>query len=144
VRSPRLAPLLPLLELPGVQWVGLQKGDGRRDLEGCALPADFIDLGPELRDMADTAAVMTELDLVISSCTAPAHLAGALGRPVWIMLPTLSDWRWLVERADSPWYPTARLFRQADRGDWHPVVDRLAAALTALVGGDRAALLPPV
>ena len=142
VRSPRLAPLLKLLELGGVQWVGLQKGDGRRDLESCAVPADFIDLGPELRDLADTAAVMAELDLVISSCTAPAHLAGALGRPTWIMLSALADWRWLVDRIDSPWYPTARLFRQAARGDWTDVVERLAAELAAVVAGERTRLLP--
>jgi len=138
VRSPRLAPLLTLLERADVQWVGLQQGDGRRDLEASAMPAGFVDLGPELRDLADTAAVMAELDLVISSCTAPAHLAGALGRPTWIMLPAASDWRWLIGRDDSPWYPTARLFRQPARGDWSSVVERLDAALTAMVDGERA------
>jgi tetratricopeptide (TPR) repeat protein len=142
-RSPRLAPLLPLLARADVQWVGLQKGDGRRDLEACALPADFIDLGPELHDLADTAAVMAELDLVISSCSAPAHLAGALGRPVWIMLPAAADWRWLVGRDDSPWYPTARLFRQTARGDWTDLVARLAAELAAVAAGARARLVPP-
>jgi len=143
VRSPRLAPLRSLLERAGVQWVGLQKGDGRRDLEACAVPANFIDLGPELRDLADTAAVMAELDLVISSCTAPAHLAGALGRPTWIMLSALADWRWLLDRADSPWYPTARLFRQAVRGDWTTLVEELDIELAAVIAGDRARLLPP-
>jgi ADP-heptose:LPS heptosyltransferase len=88
--------------------------------------------------MADTAAVMAELDLVLSSCTAPAHLAGALGRPTWIMLPAASDWRWLLGRDDSPWYPTARLFRQATPGDWSSVVERLDAALTASVDRKRA------
>jgi tetratricopeptide (TPR) repeat protein len=142
VRSPRLAPLLRLIERTEVQWIGLQQGDGRRDLEACAMPAGFIDLGPELRDMADTAAVMAELDLVISSCTAPAHLAAALGRPTWIMLPAASDWRWLLGREDSPWYPTARLFRQAARGDWSGVVERLDAALTVWV--DRVADRAPI
>jgi tetratricopeptide (TPR) repeat protein len=138
LRSPRLAPLLPLLELSGVQWIGLQTGDGRRDLETDALPPSVLDLGLALRDMADTAAVMAELDLVISSCTAAAHLAGALGRPTWILLPNMADWRWLTDCADSPWYPTARLFRQTQRGDWRSVVEHVAAELTAMVAGDRA------
>ena len=138
LRSPRLAPLLTLLGLPGIEWIALQKGDGRRDLEACALPPGVVDLGPELDDFADTAAVMAELDLVISSCTAPAHLAGALGRPVWVMLPVMADWRWLTERADSPWYPTMRLFRQVRCGDWTPVVDQLGAALVAWRDGTRA------
>jgi hypothetical protein len=138
LRSPRLAPLLPLLELSGVQWIGLQTGDGRRDLETDALPPSVLDLGLALRDMADTAAVMAELDLVISSCTAAAHLAGALGRPTWILLPNMADWRWLTDRADSPWYPTARLFRQTQRGDWRSVVEHVAAELTAMVAGNRA------
>jgi tetratricopeptide (TPR) repeat protein len=142
LRSPRLAPLLPLLALPGIRWFGLQKGDGRRDLETCAPPPSFTDLGAALDDWADTAAVMDELDLVISSCTAPAHLAGALGRPLWLMLPSMADWRWLADRADSPWYPTARLFRQARRGDWSAVVERLIGELSALRDGDRSRLLP--
>jgi hypothetical protein len=75
------------------------------------------------------------------SYTPPAHLAGALGRPIWIMLPVASDWRWLLDRDDSPWYPTALLFRQAARGDWSSVVERLDAALTAAV--DRRAGLTP-
>jgi tetratricopeptide (TPR) repeat protein len=132
LRSPGLAPLLKLLELPGLSWFGLQVGAGRRDLDDHAVPDDFTDLGGELRDFADTAAVMAELDLVVTSCTAAAHLGGALGRPTWVMLPAAPDWRWLLERADSPWYPTVRLFRQAASGDWRTVVAQLADALAAL------------
>jgi hypothetical protein len=132
LRSPGLAPLLPLLELPGLRWFGLQVGAGRRDLADRSMPDRFVDLGRDLRDFADTAAALSELDLVITSCTATAHLAGALGRPTWVMLPVTPDWRWLLGRDDSPWYPTVRLFRQTSAGDWGAVVDRLAATLTAL------------
>lgn len=129
LRSPRLGGLAPILAVPGVRFFGLQVGDGRRDLDSVALPPSFTDLGPALTDFAETAAAMSGLDLVISSCTAPAHLAGALGLPVWLVLPAAPDWRWLLGRADSPWYPTARLFRQTRPGDWTEVAERLAAAL---------------
>ncbi|QNM96197.1 O-linked N-acetylglucosamine transferase family protein [Chitinimonas koreensis] len=135
IRSPRLAPLLPLFDLPGVTFVILQHGDGRRDLEGLALPPNVLDLAAEARDLADTAALMSALDLVVSSDTATAHLAGALGRPGWIVLPKVPDWRWLMERTDSPWYPSLKLYRQAEAGDWAGVVARLAADLRALAGG---------
>jgi hypothetical protein len=143
LRSVRLELLLPLLALPGLRWFGLQVGDGRGDLEGRKLPPGFTDLGPELHDFADTAAVLAELDLVISVDTSVAHLAGALGRPVWLLLPTAPDWRWLLERDDSPWYPSARLFRQPAAGDWASVIARVSAALTVLAAGDRSVLLPP-
>ncbi|CAO3377397.1 tetratricopeptide repeat protein [Azospirillum argentinense] len=129
-RSPGLAALRPLLDVPGVMFFGLQKGAGRRDLEiGGPLPASFTDLGAEISDFADTAAIMENLDLVISSCTAPAHLAGALGRPVWTLLPDIADWRWLEGGDTTPWYPTMRLFRQTTSGDWTSVVTTVRAAL---------------
>jgi tetratricopeptide (TPR) repeat protein len=143
LRTAGLQPLLPLLELPGLSWFGLQVGDGRRDLEGRRLPASFTDLGPELRDFADTAAVAAELDLIISVDTAVAHLAGALGRPTWVLVAAAPDWRWLLERADSPWYPTVRLFRQPTAGGWTAVTERLCAELAALAAGDRSRLMPP-
>jgi ADP-heptose:LPS heptosyltransferase len=87
------------------------------------------DFAGELRDLRDTAALMGALDLVISVDTAPAHLAGALGKPVWILLPFSPDWRWLLGRDDSPWYPSARLFRQPRIGDWEAVVADVAQAL---------------
>ena len=133
IRSPRLKAFLPLLDVPGIAFYGLQKGAGRQDLETCGqLPPSFTDLGAEIADFADTAAIMENLDLVISSCTAPAHLAGALGRPVWTLLPFSPDWRWLDRGLCTPWYPTMRLFRQDRRGEWAPVVGRVRAALQAL------------
>jgi hypothetical protein len=84
-----------------------------------------------LKDLADTAALMGELDLVISADTSVAHLAGALGVPVWIMLPFVPDWRWMLDRDDSPWYPRARLFRQDERREWPAVVEHVANALSA-------------
>jgi Flp pilus assembly protein TadD len=132
LRSPRLPALTPLFDLPGVTFFALQKGAGREDLEGFEPPANFIDIAAEIEDFNDTAAIMSGLDLVISSCTAPAHLAGALGVPTWVMLSAVPDWRWLLERDDVPWYPSARLFRQTRPGDWPGVVDRLRQALSAL------------
>ncbi len=87
--------------------------------------------GEELIDFADAAALLSGLDLVITVDTAMAHLAGALGKPVWILLPHVADWRWLKNREDSPWYPTARLFRQAVAGDWASVIERVAGELQA-------------
>jgi ADP-heptose:LPS heptosyltransferase len=95
--------------------------------------ASITDLAPELTDLAQTAGAIAKLDLVISVDTAIAPLAGAMDKPVWIMLPFVPDWRWLLERKDSPWYPTARLFRQKTRGDWGPVVRDGAGALASIV-----------
>lgn len=129
-RSPRLKAFLPLLDTPGTHFFALQKGAGREDLENCGpLPANFTDLGPDIGNFADTAAIMMNLDLVISSCTAPTHLAGALGRRAWTVLPFACDWRWYAHGDDTPWYPTMRLFRQTRRGDWDTVMGRVAAAL---------------
>ena len=137
IRSPRLKAFLPLLDVPGIAFYGLQKGAGRQDLEaGAPLPPSFTDLGAEIADFADTAAIMANLDLVISSCTAPAHLAGALGRPVWTLLPDSADWRWLDRGDTTPWYPTMRLFRQAVPGDWASVVAAVRAALARAVAKD--------
>ena len=87
------------------------------------------DLRPQIKDFADTASAVGALDLVISVDTAVAHLAGALGKDVWILLPFSPDWRWLMNRVDSPWYPSARLFRQQSAGDWGEVIKRVASAL---------------
>lgn len=134
LRSPGLAAFRPLLDLPGVSVYGLQKGAGRRDLDRCGpLPASFVDLGADIADFADTAAIMETMDLVVSSCTGPAHLAGALGRPVWTVLPFAPDWRWLEHGVCTPWYPTMRLFRQERRGDWTTIVARLCRMLESTV-----------
>jgi ADP-heptose:LPS heptosyltransferase len=88
-------------------------------------------VGDEIRDFVDTAALLSLMDLVISVDTATAHLAGALAQRVWILLGRPCDWRWMLEREDNPWYPTARLFRQARSGDWEELVERVGAALRA-------------
>lgn len=131
-RSLSLDRLRPLMAVPGNRFFGLQLGDGRRDLETGDLPPGFVDLASGIDDFADTAAIMANLDLVVSVDTSVAHLAGAMGRPVWILVPFASDWRWLKGRMDSPWYPTARLFRQPAPGDWTSVIVSLEMALRAI------------
>ena len=128
-RSLALAQLAPLAGVPGVRFFSLQKGQGAQD--AAKPPAGFAldDLGPELADFRDTAAAIAALDLVISVDTSVAHLAGALGRPVWMLVPRPADWRWLEEGESSPWYPTMRLFRQRTRDDWADVIERVRDAL---------------
>ena len=129
-RSIPLRVLSPLLDA-GVDFVSLQKE--LRSGEGALLEAsDVIDLSSHLTDFAETAALMSCLDLVISVDTSVAHLAAALGRPTWILLPYLPDFRWLLDRDDSPWYPTARLFRQSEQRDWAEVIDRVRRGLDQL------------
>jgi hypothetical protein len=128
LRSMRLQQLSLLLAMPGVRFFSLQKEVADHD------QADFrasplVPIMEQVKDFADTAAVMEQLDLIISVDTAVAHLAGALGRPVWVLLPDPPDWRWLTDRDDSPWYPTLRLFRQKEREGWDPLIPRVAAAL---------------
>ena len=131
-RSLPLAQLAPLAGVPGVRFFALQKGSGERD--AAAPPAGFLleNLGPELADFQDTAAALGELDLVVCVDTSVAHLAGALGRPVWVLLPRPADWRWLADDECSPWYPTMRLFRQRARGDWAEVIGRVRDALAVV------------
>ena len=114
--------VVPLADVPGVRFYSLQVG---RPLAG--VPA--TDWTADLHDFADTAALVSQLELVITADTAVAHLAGALGRPTWVLVPFAPDWRWLLDRDDSPWYPTARLFRQESVGDWADPVRRVAEAL---------------
>lgn len=137
-RSTRLAALAPLMELPQTAFVSLQKGPAQAEIGQYWGRAPLLNLGPEIRDFADTMAVVECLDLVVTVDTAVGHLAGAMGKPVWIMLPYAPDWRWLLGRSDSPWYPTARLFRQSAARRWEPVVADIAAAL-AQADFDRAA-----
>jgi tetratricopeptide (TPR) repeat protein len=126
-RSMPLAALDALAGVPDIAWFSLQKGAARAQLEGSALKA--FDLTDHVDDFADTAAFVEQLDLVIAVDTSVAHLAGALGKPVWVLLPANYDWRWMLDRDDSPWYPTMRLFRQTTLGDWAPVVESVRAAL---------------
>jgi Tfp pilus assembly protein PilF len=134
MRSPRLAAMAPLFEVPKVEFVGLQVGPGRQDLAAHTLPSNFLDLGGEITNFADTAAIMANLDLVISSCTAPLHLAGALGVPVWGLIPFAPHFVWQLERSDSPWYPSLRLYRQERAGqDWKNTMEGVAADLSVVV-----------
>jgi Flp pilus assembly protein TadD len=135
-RSIRLEHYLPLASVPGVRLISLQKDVGTEQLAPSmpieSLGEDF-DSGPD--GFIDTAAVMMNLDLVITSDTAVAHLAGALGRPVWVALRAVPDWRFMLQRTDSPWYPTMRLFRQTARDAWGPVFAAMRNALVASADG---------
>jgi len=126
-----LAVLKPLWSVPGVAFVSLQKGQGEEEAAQPAADQPLLDLGAEIADFADSAAIVEQLDLVICVDTSVAHLAGALGKPCWVMLPDYkTDWRWRREGNDTPWYPhTMRLFRQAARDDWQAVVAEIAGAL---------------
>jgi tetratricopeptide (TPR) repeat protein len=133
-RSMRLEALRPLLNCPGARFISLQVGPGQDQIKGLedhiVDPSAQIDAG----SFADVAAIISSLDLVISIDSAIAHLAGAMGKPVWILLAECNDWRWLKGREDTPWYPQARLFRQNMPGDWSDVVVRLRAALWSFAG----------
>ncbi len=141
-RSIPLKRLRPLLDVPSMRFFALQVCERSRDIEALWLQGSIGDISPDLDDLADTAAALSVLDLLISVDTAPAHLAGALGRPVWLLLPFAPDWRWMMDREDSPWYPTMRLFRQPTQSDWLSAIHRIRNELAALVGGDRAKLVP--
>jgi Glycosyltransferase family 9 (heptosyltransferase) len=141
-RSMTLRALAPFGEVRGVRWFSLQKGS--REEEAGSPPAGFgwVNLGPELATWGDTAAVISQLDLVICVDTAVAHLAGALGKPTWLMLPTPGEWRWLESREDTPWYPQMRLFRQNQPGNWDEVVERVKQALKRQVADMGSATAP--
>jgi hypothetical protein len=137
-RSVPLAALAPVARLPGIRLIALQKLHGLDQIGPArahvpVLRLEGVDAGRDA--FLDTAAILMSLDLLISSDTAVAHLAGALGRPVFLLLKHVPDWRWLLGRGDSPWYPTMRLFRQPAPGDWAGAVAALAAALEPLVQG---------
>lgn len=133
-RSMDLELLAPLLALPGVSFVSVQRELRDKDAAVLARFPNVRHLGAELGDMADTAAVVTLADLTLSVDTSVAHLAGAFGRPLWVMLPFAPDWRWSVAGEHSPWYPQARLFRQPTLGDWPSVIAAVCAALTEFAG----------
>jgi len=134
-RSLRLETLGPLLRIPGISFFSLQVGARAGELEAAPRTAAVIDLAPQLGDFAHTAAAVYALDLVVSVDTAVLHVAGALGRPAWLLLSSSPDWRWLMDRPDTAWYPSVRLYRQEQRGDWGPVVARLRRDLEAFIRG---------
>ncbi len=132
-RSIPLARFSGLAGTAGVRLVSLQVLGGREELAASALQDTITDLAGELHDFRDTGALVRNLDLVITCDSAPAHLAGALGAPVWVAVPFAPDWRWMLKREDTPWYPTMRLFRQSRPGDWADVFARIETALAELV-----------
>jgi hypothetical protein len=142
-RAMRLAPLLNALEMPGVQLYSLQKGPPEVELRAMNIDGRLIDLAPLLGDFADTAAAVEGLDLVVMTDSAVAHLTGALGRPVWVLVSFVGHWLWMRGRdEDNPWYPTMRIFRQAHPGEWGAVLDRARDELAAAAAGDRSRLAP--
>jgi tetratricopeptide (TPR) repeat protein len=140
-RSVPLDLLTTLFDLEGVHFFSLQIGAPEAELK--ARKTRAIDLEPFTKDMADTAAQMMQMDLILSIDTSMAHLAGALGRPLWVMLNKAPDWRWLLEREDCPWYPTARLIRQPRQGDWPAVIERVRAELIELAARKKVAESSP-
>ncbi|MDR3733959.1 MAG: tetratricopeptide repeat protein [Acidobacteriaceae bacterium] len=131
-RSCPVDALAPLLAIPEIRWFSLQKGSRAADLARLGWQDRITDLDPLIGDYADTAAIIANLDLVVSVDTSVAHLTGALGRPGSILLPFIPDWRWMLDRPDNPWYPTLRLFRQPRPGDWAAVVADVGDTLRAL------------
>lgn len=144
-RAIPLSTLAPLTRIERADFYSLQMGPPACQVKQMSPPLDLGDLCDQQKDMADTAAIIANLDLVISVDTSVAHLAGAMGKPVWVLLSKSPDWRWLLGREDSPWYPTARLFRQSALGNWHDVVAKVEHELRDLAakhaarqnGGDR-------
>jgi Flp pilus assembly protein TadD len=136
-RSVALSKFAPLAQVRGVRLFSLQKGPGREQISLVQGQFHIVDLGSAADERSgafmDTAAIMKNLDLIVTTDTAAAHLAGGLGVPVWCALRSSPDWRWLVDRDDSPWYPTMRLFRQTSAGDWTDVFQRMAVLLSQLV-----------
>ncbi len=132
-RSMRLADFAPLAAVKNARFVNLQLGPAADQIRRSPARLELLDFTSDLRDFADTAALVANLDLVIAVDTAVAHLAGALAKPIWILIPTMPDWRWMLDREDSPWYPTMRIFRQKTRGDWSDVMDRVKHELEKFV-----------
>jgi ADP-heptose:LPS heptosyltransferase len=121
-----------LLAVADATFYSLQIGPATSQLKDLPAGLNLIDLASEQQDFADTAAIVANLDLIISIDTSVAHLAGAMGKPVWILLHHMPDWRWQLHRSDSPWYPTARLFRQSKPGMWDDVLDQVGRELKLL------------
>jgi hypothetical protein len=132
-RSMKLTDLAPLCQ-PDVTFLAIQKGPAAQQAASPLPGMSMVSLSDEIQDFEDTAAILAVADLLISVDSSPVHLAGALGRPAWVMLPLVPDWRWLLNRNDTPWYPSVRLFRQPSRGDWGGVMGAMAQELAQLAG----------
>jgi ADP-heptose:LPS heptosyltransferase len=128
-----LEQLAPLTKLEGTTFYSLQMGAPAGQVKQLGDRVRLVDLQDEQKDFADTAAIVASLDLVISIDTSVAHLAGAMGKPVWVLLSKSPDWRWFLDREDNPWYPTSHLFRQSTLGNWQDVVIRVERKLRELV-----------
>jgi tetratricopeptide (TPR) repeat protein len=131
-RAQRLLSFFQACAIPRVQLFSLQKGDPIRELTSLPRGGPIIDLAPHLSDFADTAAAISQLDLIVMTDSAVAHLAGAMGKPVWVLLGNNAHWLWLLNRTDCPWYPSIRLFRPQAEGDWDHVFDAVSAELMSL------------
>ena len=127
----------PLAELDNVTFYSLQKGEESKETKNPPNSMRILDYSEELHNFMDTAALIANMDLVICVDTAVAHLTGALGKPVWVLIPFTPDWRWLLSREDNPWYPTARLFRQSSIGDWKTVIEKISQALSEKIRNGR-------
>jgi Flp pilus assembly protein TadD len=134
-RSMRLADFAPLAAVPSVRFYMLQKGPAAAQASSPPPGLNLINWTAELHDFVDTAALVSNLDLIVGVDTSVVHLAGALARPVWVLLPLVPDWRWMLNRFDSPWYPTMRLFRQTTFGDWTTPLAQLTEAIHQLTTG---------
>lgn len=134
MRSIGLKPFAEFFDVPGASFYGLQMGEGRDDLENFEAPENFHDFGCE---WSETAALIDEMDLIISVDTSVAHLAAALNKPTWVFIPYMSCFRWFIDREDSPWYPTMRLFRQPDYDDWQTPFEKVKDELIKLTTGKR-------
>ncbi|MBI5062278.1 MAG: hypothetical protein HZB87_02065 [Desulfatitalea sp.] len=130
-RSCTLSDMSPLGFVKGINWIGLQKGPAAAQASPERLPRHFnvVNWGELFEDFSDTAAAVECLDLIISIDASVAHLAGAMAKPVWVLLPAVPDWRWLLERSQTPWYPSAHLFRQSRDGNWGRVIAHMSASL---------------
>jgi tetratricopeptide (TPR) repeat protein len=131
-RSCSLHHFTPLFALKGFQFYSFQMGNQKQELNSLNDHERIIDLSPHISDFLDTASLMKHMDLIISVDSAPAHLAGAIGKPIWLTIPCFPDWRWLLERDDCPWYPTMRIFRQPSPGDWQHVIHSIQQELIKL------------
>jgi ADP-heptose:LPS heptosyltransferase len=127
-RSIPLSSLAPLAS-ERIQFYSLQIGEGSAEAKSPPAGMNLIDATARISDFADSAALIDQMDLIVCIDTAAAQLAGALGKPVWILLRRVPDWRWMIDRADTPWYPTAKLFRQETAGDWRGPIAKLAEEL---------------